>query len=319
MLKFLSCAQFSNIFQFPNSNMIAGLSVTAADKSDSSFRRAWVSMVTYLHFLNRHPPIHCGSVRHAASMKVAVVVGTVLVSACAAIPVQDTTLRNADGNWVTCKQVGRGVASYWVGKAVYDDCIAKAQAQGYTLSPGVLPQAIPASGTAPQMSAAPAAPATANAAQGQNQQVTAIQGVTAAQGSTAQFNSPMILTASFPLADRQLWRSAEWTDPNALSAFRDFRCDGIAIAEMQMRGKLQDDGKLKIDIKGRFDTLPGNDKLVDMKVELLNGDTLVGVGYASKLGAPEGKQKKFGFSFYTQYSDLQPTTHLRITFTDFDD
>jgi uncharacterized lipoprotein YmbA len=50
---------------------------------------------------------------------------------CAAIPVQETTLRNANGGTVTCKQVGRGVISYGVGKALYDDCITKAHAQGY--------------------------------------------------------------------------------------------------------------------------------------------------------------------------------------------
>jgi hypothetical protein len=40
-------------------------------------------------------------------------------------------LRNADGSSITCKQVGRGIVSYGVGKSIYEDCIAKAQAQGY--------------------------------------------------------------------------------------------------------------------------------------------------------------------------------------------
>ena len=55
----------------------------------------------------------------------------VILAACAAIPVQETTLRNANGGTVTCKQVGRGIVSYGVGKSLYDDCIAKAHAQGY--------------------------------------------------------------------------------------------------------------------------------------------------------------------------------------------
>lgn len=50
---------------------------------------------------------------------------------CAIIPVQETTLRNADGGTVTCKQVGRGLVSYGVGKSLYEDCIAKAHANGY--------------------------------------------------------------------------------------------------------------------------------------------------------------------------------------------
>ncbi len=54
-----------------------------------------------------------------------------LISGCAAIPVQQTTLINANGGSVTCKQVGRGIVSYGVGKSIYEDCIAKAKAQGY--------------------------------------------------------------------------------------------------------------------------------------------------------------------------------------------
>jgi hypothetical protein len=50
---------------------------------------------------------------------------------CATIPVQETTLRNANGGSVTCKQVGRGIVSYGVGKSLYQDCIAKAHADGY--------------------------------------------------------------------------------------------------------------------------------------------------------------------------------------------
>jgi hypothetical protein len=53
------------------------------------------------------------------------------VAGCAAIPVQETVLTNSTGGSVTCKQVGRGVASYWVGKSLYSDCINKAHADGY--------------------------------------------------------------------------------------------------------------------------------------------------------------------------------------------
>jgi hypothetical protein len=54
-----------------------------------------------------------------------------LLAGCAAIPVQERTLVNAHGGSVTCKQVGRGIVSYSVGKSVYDDCVSKAQSEGY--------------------------------------------------------------------------------------------------------------------------------------------------------------------------------------------
>jgi len=53
------------------------------------------------------------------------------LSGCAAIPVQETTLVNDHGGSVTCKQVGRGIVSYSVGKSVYQDCVDKAHADSY--------------------------------------------------------------------------------------------------------------------------------------------------------------------------------------------
>jgi hypothetical protein len=60
-----------------------------------------------------------------------ILTSVLVLAGCAAIPVQETTLRNANGGTVTCKQVGRGLVSYEVGKSTYEDCIAKAHAQGY--------------------------------------------------------------------------------------------------------------------------------------------------------------------------------------------
>jgi len=59
------------------------------------------------------------------------IASTLLLAGCAAIPVQETVLKNDNGGTVTCKQVGRGVASYWVGKHLYEECIEKAHADGY--------------------------------------------------------------------------------------------------------------------------------------------------------------------------------------------
>ena len=64
-------------------------------------------------------------------MKVAGIAVLVLLSGCAAIPVQETTLGNDNGGSVTCKQVGRGIVSYGVGKSIYEKCIDKAHADGY--------------------------------------------------------------------------------------------------------------------------------------------------------------------------------------------
>ena len=64
-------------------------------------------------------------------MKIAVIAACALLSGCALIPVQDATLHNADGDTVTCHQVGRGLISYWVGKSNFQTCMDRARASGY--------------------------------------------------------------------------------------------------------------------------------------------------------------------------------------------
>ena len=58
------------------------------------------------------------------------VLGLVL-GGCAFVPVQEQTLKNANGGAITCKQVGAGVVSSSLGKSRFDDCVAKARADGY--------------------------------------------------------------------------------------------------------------------------------------------------------------------------------------------
>lgn len=54
-----------------------------------------------------------------------------VLGGCALVPVQDQTLKNANGGEITCKQVGAGVFSSSLGKSRFDDCVAKARADGY--------------------------------------------------------------------------------------------------------------------------------------------------------------------------------------------
>lgn len=54
-----------------------------------------------------------------------------VLGGCALIPVQDQTLTNATGGSITCKQVGTGLISSSLGKSRFDDCVAKARADGY--------------------------------------------------------------------------------------------------------------------------------------------------------------------------------------------
>jgi hypothetical protein len=155
-------------------------------------------------------------------------------------------------------------------------------------------------------------------------QVGASQGVSAAKANAPQgqteFESPMVLTAPFPLTDRSNWSEAFWSDEKDL-AFHEYRCDGIAIHDMQMRAIAQENGVVEIDVRGHFDSLKGHDKRVDMKFEFLNADSVVATGYSDALKAPEAKTKRFGFKFTIPAVAIQsdPPTRMRITLTDSDD
>jgi hypothetical protein len=50
---------------------------------------------------------------------------------CAFLPVKSQTLTDGKGGSVTCHETGRGVVSYWVGKAAFDRCVTKAENDGY--------------------------------------------------------------------------------------------------------------------------------------------------------------------------------------------
>ena len=54
-----------------------------------------------------------------------------LASGCMLQQIQETTLKNASGGTVTCKETGGGLISGPVGKSRYNSCIDKAHADGY--------------------------------------------------------------------------------------------------------------------------------------------------------------------------------------------
>ncbi len=162
-------------------------------------------------------------------------------------------------------------------------------------------------------------------------QVAATQGsatISAAQGTPApleasptQFRSPMVLTLPFPLADRGRWGSGKWSEPGLLDPMQDYRCDGVAMRDVSMRGTLDQAGNLSVEVRGKFDNVPGRDKRVDVKLDLLDGDAVAATGYAYRLKAPENKARgfKFNLSFPAAAIRSDPATRMRITLTDYDD
>jgi hypothetical protein len=171
-------------------------------------------------------------------------------------------------------------------------------------------------------------------------EINATQGVTNVSNGPAEFHSPMVLDAPFPLTDREQWGSGNWSepgifpltgrepggtgnwsDPAILQQLRDYRCDGLTILQMQMRGELHSDGSLEVQVKGKIDAIKGHDKRVDMKFDFINGDVVGATGHSASLKAPEKKVRDFSFKFTIPAAVVQsqPPTHLRVTFSDYDD
>lgn len=155
-------------------------------------------------------------------------------------------------------------------------------------------------------------------------QITASQGVTPVQSNRTSvespYHSPMVLTIPLPPDARDVWGRDKWTDSRTFQHLRDFRCDGIAITDMQLRSAMSSK-RLRVEIKGKFDSIRGRDKRVDMKLEFLSDDEVIGVGYADKLKAPEAKDRQFtiGLDFRDTRVQNRTPTHVRITFSDYDD
>jgi hypothetical protein len=59
---------------------------------------------------------------------------SMILSACAFIPIQHTTVSEPSGGSVTCTQRGAGIVSFWVGKYKYDTCMEDAKVMGDGLS-----------------------------------------------------------------------------------------------------------------------------------------------------------------------------------------
>jgi hypothetical protein len=156
-------------------------------------------------------------------------------------------------------------------------------------------------------------------------QITATQGVSTRFDTTplsdTLFRTAMVLTGPFPLADRTLWGRSQWTDPDIFQQFADYRCDGIAITGMQMRGTLLENGRLQVQVKGEFDSVASHDKKAHMYFVLLNDGEVIAVEISQLLPAPAGTTKAFQVDFELPTDRIrdEPPTYLRISFFDHDD
>ena len=130
---------------------------------------------------------------------------------------------------------------------------------------------------------------------------------------------PLAIAAPFPLADKARWGTDQWSEASALADLKTHRFDGLAIAEMQMRGTLRDGGAtLLVEVRGKIDAAKGHDRLADLKFEFLNGDSVVATASLPNIKAPEEDISKFKgeFGIPAAAVSASPATTMRITISD---
>lgn len=159
--------------------------------------------------------------------------------------------------------------------------------------------------------AMPAAPAEISGVQGPG-------AVAPAADDSAQahyFYSPMILTAPFPLADRKQWGAPAWSNKDIMDPLSYYRCDNVAISDLQMRGDLLPNGDLHVLVKGKLENRYGHDRRVTLKFELLNGDAVVSTNETTPLKANDDDKTRYKYDFNVPASSIVavPATRMRIT------
>jgi hypothetical protein len=129
------------------------------------------------------------------------------------------------------------------------------------------------------------------------------------------YYSPMILTAPFPLTDRKQWGTPAWSNNDIMDPLSYYRCDNVAISDMQMRGDLLPSGDLHVLIRGKLENRYGHDRRVTLKFELLNGDSVISTNETAPLKANDDSKTRFKYDFAVPANSIgaAPATRMRVT------
>ena len=129
------------------------------------------------------------------------------------------------------------------------------------------------------------------------------------------YYSSMILSAPFPLADRKQWGAPAWSNKDIMDPLSNYRCDNVAISDMQMRGDLLLNGDLHVLVRGKLENRYGHDRRVTLKFELLNGDSVVSSNESAPLKANDDDKTHYKYDFAVPAGSIvaAPATRMRIT------
>src|SRR5262245_25011534 len=115
--------------------------------------------------------------------------------------------------------------------------------------------------------------------------------VAASQNPT--FQSPMVLTVDFPVTDASRWGQGEWLRGSDYGSLTGYVCDHVSIKNLQVSYEPTKNGKVRVNFKGILAAASGHDKSVNLSLDLVNSDIVVGSATEEGISVEEKEEKKF--------------------------
>jgi hypothetical protein len=139
---------------------------------------------------------------------------------------------------------------------------------------------------------------------------------TARQGEQTNFQSPMILETTFPLADRSTWNTdKKFFMPKEWVALSRYRCEGVKVLELTVSVSPLDDEQITVTFRAALSNRHGHDKRVHLMFEILNGSDVAVSRSMAPVDVPEDNTKVGLLPIPVAMKALKtdPETRLRIT------
>lgn len=162
--------------------------------------------------------------------------------------------------------------------------------------------------------------------------VVAVPAQTAKQGDAAslpadptEFHSPMVLETAFAAGDRTLWNGGKAFSLPEWWELGKYKCDGVSVRMDPDRKRQWDPGlemrvrdvpgqkvevKLEIGVRNPKHNL---DKMVDLFLEVMNGEEVIGSKSLSIKAKDNGEGNQEDIKWTFPANELHPSTKLRIT------
>jgi len=135
------------------------------------------------------------------------------------------------------------------------------------------------------------------------------------------FQSPMVLTVDFPVTDASRWGQGEWLRGSDYAQLAGYVCDHASIKDMEVSFEPSKNGKVRVTVKGVLAVSRGHDKSIDLGLDVVNSDIVVGSIVEEGLKVEEKEERK-----WKAHMDISPLAlssapgpRLRISMTVEDD